>query len=135
MKIPTFDYKKAIQLYEQGLSLKEIGQKFSVSVTAIYYVLKKFKIKSNRNNKFSQSKEKQIIKLYKNPRIQLKNICKKFDTNEESIYEICRRNNISTRLKIEKSILNHSYFNKIDSEEKAYWLGFLMADGCVSTRN
>lgn len=27
--------------------------------------------------------------------------------------------------------LNHSYFSEIDSEKKAYWLGFLMADGCV----
>lgn len=26
---------------------------------------------------------------------------------------------------------NESYFEKIDSEEKAYWLGFLYADGCI----
>ena len=28
---------------------------------------------------------------------------------------------------------NDNYFEIIDSEEKAYWLGFLLADGCVST--
>lgn len=27
---------------------------------------------------------------------------------------------------------NHNYFSKIDSEDKAYILGFLLADGCVS---
>lgn len=27
--------------------------------------------------------------------------------------------------------LNDSYFDEIDSERKAYWLGFIMADGCI----
>lgn len=27
--------------------------------------------------------------------------------------------------------LNEAYFQHIDTEEKAYWLGFLLADGCV----
>lgn len=30
--------------------------------------------------------------------------------------------------------VDHGYFNTIDSEEKAYWLGFLYADGYVSKR-
>lgn len=28
--------------------------------------------------------------------------------------------------------VNHSFFSEIDSEEKAYWLGFIVADGCLS---
>lgn len=32
----------------------------------------------------------------------------------------------ATQLKV-----NHDYFESIDSERKAYWLGFLMADGCI----
>lgn len=31
----------------------------------------------------------------------------------------------------QKQQFNHSFFEKIDTEEKAYWLGFLYADGCI----
>lgn len=30
---------------------------------------------------------------------------------------------------------NENYFSKIDSPEKAYWLGFIYADGCVTKQN
>ena len=32
-----------------------------------------------------------------------------------------------------KKYVNENYFEVIDTEHKAYWLGFLYADGCVST--
>ena len=28
--------------------------------------------------------------------------------------------------------INENYFEKIDNEHKAYWLGFIMADGCIT---
>jgi hypothetical protein len=28
-------------------------------------------------------------------------------------------------------MINHSYFHKIDTEQKAYWLGFILGDGCL----
>ena len=30
--------------------------------------------------------------------------------------------------------LNERYFEKIDNNNKAYWLGFIAADGCVSNK-
>ena len=37
----------------------------------------------------------------------------------------------SLGLKKKKYRVNQDFFEKIDTEEKAYWLGFLYADGCV----
>lgn len=32
---------------------------------------------------------------------------------------------------VRKYTINHAFFDHVDSEEKAYWLGFFTADGCV----
>ena len=32
-----------------------------------------------------------------------------------------------------KYTINSTFFSKIDTEQKAYWLGFIVADGCIST--
>jgi hypothetical protein len=33
---------------------------------------------------------------------------------------------------MQKHTCNRNYFENIDTEEKAYWLGFIIADGCIS---
>lgn len=35
------------------------------------------------------------------------------------------------RKQLFSNLVDHDFFESIDSETKAYWLGFLMADGCV----
>lgn len=55
-----------------------------------------------------------------------------------------KRQSLSKRLKEKydleilpngKKKIDSNYFNSIDSEEKAYWLGFLFADGYISSTN
>jgi hypothetical protein len=43
-------------------------------------------------------------------------------------YKQLKNNNLSKQ----KLNFNHHYFESIDSEDKAYFLGYLMADGCIS---
>lgn len=44
----------------------------------------------------------------------------------------CRKLQLIKGAKTYKKKLNSHYFDNIDTEEKAYWLGFICADGCVS---
>lgn len=60
-------------------------------------------------------------------------------TYKEISKELHGRTKAAIDLKINKLGLhkskytyNHDFFENIDSEEKAYWLGFFYADGCVS---
>jgi DNA-binding transcriptional regulator WhiA len=69
-----------------------------------------------------------VIKKY----YELKNIKKvaiSFGVSTRPIKRILDKNNIF--LTNRRFNVNHKYFDVIDTEEKAYWLGFLFADGCV----
>lgn len=62
-------------------------------------------------------------------------LSKEFGISESSVSSYLQRKGVKTRNQTDsKRIypLNHDYFKKIDTEEKAYWLGFIAADGCVS---
>lgn len=36
------------------------------------------------------------------------------------------------KIRKQKYSVNHNFFDVIDTEEKAYWLGFITADGCIN---
>lgn len=69
-----------------------------------------------------------VIERY-NELKNLKKVAKSFGVSLRPIKRILNKNNIE--LTNRRFNVNHSYFNVIDSEDKAYWLGFLFADGCV----
>lgn len=62
-----------------------------------------------------------------------KEILKKFDISLRQYYNLLKLNNIEKRKAI-KYKFNEDYFENIDSEDKAYFLGFIVADGCISDK-
>ena len=75
--------------------------------------------------------KEEVIQKYK----ELKNVIKVgkvFNVSSGPIKRILKENGyppIQRRYKV-----NHNYFDNIDTEEKAYWLGFIYADGYVRVR-
>lgn len=53
--------------------------------------------------------------------------------SEWEVYKILDENDIERRSLGNTGIINHTYFDKIDTPEKAYLLGMIMADGSVRT--
>ena len=57
-------------------------------------------------------------------------INKKYGINTRKISQLLKDNNIKIRSR-RKFFYDESFFENIDNKLKAYWLGFLFADGCV----
>jgi hypothetical protein len=75
--------------------------------------------------------ENDVVNQY----LLLKNIhkvAKHFKVSSTTISRIIKSNGIE--LTNRRYVVNHSYFDNIDNEEKAYWLGFIYADGYIRER-
>lgn len=82
---------------------------------------------------FNKEQEAHIIALYQTGLSTLK-LSKQYNCSPGAINNVLKRNNV--QLKSNKEYrrlysLDHDFFENIDTEEKAYWLGFLYADGNV----
>jgi len=82
--------------------------------------------------KKSNYTDEDIVSAY-NRGLYLRNIEKLYHIDIRTIKKILSNNNIFYIPKIgRKHQINEYFFDNIDSEEKAYFLGFLFADGAVS---
>lgn len=87
-----------------------------------------------KRNELDNYKSK-IIDLYINRNIPCSKIASEMNCSLCGIYDALKRWGIKTRNLSESHkvySLNENYFEKIDNEEKAYWLGFIYADGYIT---
>ncbi len=83
---------------------------------------------------WTEEKRKEMIAAYNNGE-GIISIAKRFHVRHESISALLQEQGIQVKTRSEwsrRNICNYAYFHQIDTEEKAYWLGFLTADGCVT---
>lgn len=127
-----------------------ITKEFLKTEESIYNLSKRLNISSEeiikqlKEDGFLYAKKGAISKLI----INLKYAADEYLANEElNIQEICKKYNVSHStfpkylkdylgIKIEKRVksnFNDKIFDCIDTEEKAYWLGFIFADGFISS--
>lgn len=76
-----------------------------------------------------------IIDKYQNENYTLKKLGSEFHCSYATIRNLLNKHNITSRGNKQGYPRNEYYFSKIDTEGKAYWLGFLYADGCVHSNN
>jgi intein-encoded DNA endonuclease-like protein len=68
-------------------------------------------------------------KEYTSSKITLRNVCTKYNICRPTFSVYLKNKGVSLRKKVSA---DDTIFDVIDTEEKAYWLGFLYADGSIS---
>ena len=76
-----------------------------------------------------------IINKYLNENYTILKIATEFGCSAPTIRTLLRKNKITLKGNKQGYPRDSFYFSNIDTEEKAYWLGFLYADGCVHSSN
>jgi DNA-binding transcriptional regulator WhiA len=61
-------------------------------------------------------------------------ISKKLNRPMSSVSSVLKRFNKIPKKNLNENSVNHQYFDKIDTENKAYFLGFIIADGSISDK-
>lgn len=88
---------------------------------------------------FDESEELYIVSTFVNNEKSIRAIAKEFNTSRSVIVRILKKHNIdiesSSNKHGRKYFFDEFYFDEIDSEAKAYWFGFLYADGFLSNGN
>ncbi len=68
----------------------------------------------------------------------LRSIARRYGTSHQVIGPVLKKYSVLLRPQHEatrRHNCDYTYFRTIDTQEKAYWLGFLTADGCITTGN
>lgn len=135
--ITDADEAKVIELYRNN-SVKSIAETMNCSPTAVRNCLLRHGIvgynKDNANRKVNRSELSNIVELYKAGKTTSE-LGKLYGVSSVTISNYLKAEGVQTRKGPRGKNVNHNTFRTIDNEAKAYWLGFLMADGFVHTNN
>jgi transposase len=136
-KIEKKDQKTIVSLYVNKKStIDKITKKYKISPNTIYKLLKINNIKL-KGNKLSLDIQKKIIKLYKQGN-SIKKIKKIINVCKSSVITYLKIHRVKTRKEAgrfkTKYRINLNIF-KINSKEKAQFLGLIYADGSLSACN
>lgn len=84
-------------------------------------------------NLLSEKELQQIIQWYKNENISLRELARRTSRSRSALAAMLERLGVKTTKgnHYRHYFFDFDFFETIDNELKAYWLGFLYADGCV----
>lgn len=129
-------YDKISELYKSGAKAKEIVEAIGderLTVNKIYKLIHRLGLSksSEKSNPKYDKIDKQALKLLSEG-ISHREIARQLNVDQQSMtLRLKKKYNIQV-LPDGKKYVDSTFFNVIDTEEKAYWLGMMYADGYVN---
>lgn len=123
-----------IQMYYDGLSSEVISQKTGRKAQTITRYLRDRGIEiRGPKTKLTEADRQEMCRLYSEEKLSCPKIAERFEVSDALVLRYLKKYEVEIRSAEEahrKYPINEEFFDNIDSEEKAYFLGFLYADGC-----
>jgi len=124
--------QEIIEKYQSGLGSDTIAKQFDIHPNTVLKILKKNGIKRRGlRKKIFPKDEIKIVELYQQG-LSAPKIAEQFHVEHTLVLRYLEKNGVDRRSAEEchrKYAINEYFFDNIDAEEKAYFLGFLYADG------
>ena len=128
--------KEVINLYvNQNKSVSEISKKLKMSMEDVYkHLHNNYYFATRGRKKDCVLKLKPAIEYYIANKISVTKTARMFNIAEETLSSALKHIGINPLDRNTNATeFNKHIFDVIDSEEKAYWLGFIFADGYISS--
>lgn len=135
----TIDQKnEAVNLFLQGENFNQIAKKFSVTPPAIRFLLNKRGHLAKYNGKLPPEKQIEICEKFKTGNYYFTELAIEHNVSPEAMRSMLNKHGLFSPSANEihrKHNLNESFFQEIETPQKAYILGLFYADGCNAIEN
>jgi len=120
---------KVMSLYEQGETWVEIMRQTGRTEHTVSAIIKRNGGSLDRENRLTDEQRAQIPGMYESG-MDAVAIGHALGCHSTTVYTALEEAGVDRRIK--GGCENEDYFDRIDTPDKAYWLGFIGADGCVT---
>ena len=129
-------------LNDTSSTLTSLAKKYNIGLSTLSNNFRKLGVPLRKTMKTTKIKnlEPRMIEMYNNGS-GYEEIAKELGVSQSSIYMALSERQIQTPhshyhfIESENLTVNENFFEIIDTEAKAYWLGFIAADGCIRNSN
>ena len=127
-----------INSFMEGATLKDLQKRYKAHAYTILKVLRDNNIDTHKKRRWTEKQKEDIIRKFTQENKTIGDLQKEYITHQREIVKILKEHGIDTSY-YQRRMVNRNikidFFEVIDTEEKAYILGLLMADGCVRKKS